>query len=221
MKTCTKCRVEKALTEFVKDKNRPNGRGSWCVSCHRPVRAASVAQWRAKNLKAYRASFFQKRREQFEQLKSAPCLDCGGRFPSFVMDFDHRDPALKEGSLALMAGTTVSWGKILREASKCDLVCVCCHRLRTHVRRGNGSAPRPGAALIEALKREKPCLDCGKVLEPWQMDFDHLVDKETCVAWMRGSSTQAILQEVAKCELVCANCHRVRTHKRHNLAEAS
>jgi hypothetical protein len=48
------------------------------------------------------------------------------------------------------------------------------------------------------------------------MDFDHLDSniKIDTIGNLRSCSRKRILAEVAKCELVCANCHRTRTHKR-------
>lgn len=48
------------------------------------------------------------------------------------------------------------------------------------------------------------------------MDFDHLGDKRFLIssAARRGISFDKIKQEIAKCEVVCANCHRNRTHMR-------
>jgi hypothetical protein len=71
-------------------------------------------------------------------------------------------------------------------------------------------------AFIDELK-SKPCSDCGNQYDPCAMDFDHINnDKEFDIALMitRKCSKQAILREVAKCELVCAVCHRIRTKKR-------
>ncbi len=50
------------------------------------------------------------------------------------------------------------------------------------------------------------------------MEFDHLGDKIMDIARMTnsGCSVERLLAEVAKCELVCANCHRVRTWNRTN-----
>lgn len=42
MKTCTKCHTEKSLDEFVKDKRRVDGRGSWCVPCNREYMQAFI-----------------------------------------------------------------------------------------------------------------------------------------------------------------------------------
>ena len=68
--------------------------------------------------------------------------------------------------------------------------------------------------FLKLLKDQQPCLDCG-VAYPWYvMDFDHVTDDKLYdVSIMIGNlnSKKKILQEIAKCELVCANCHRIRT----------
>lgn len=64
--------------------------------------------------------------------------------------------------------------------------------------------------MIE-LFRSRPCVDCGET-DPLVLEFDHLADKEFNVgAGMRERSWQALVDEIAKCDIVCANCHRVRT----------
>ena len=76
---------------------------------------------------------------------------------------------------------------------------------------------RPVRDIIAALKAE-PCADCGQRFPAVCMDFDH-VDPETKsfgIARAVGDdySLQRILDEIEKCELVCANCHRIRTASR-------
>lgn len=72
------------------------------------------------------------------------------------------------------------------------------------------------AAWFQEQKR-KPCTDCGEVFNPWQMDFDHLGEKTFDLAYMKTRvSRKRLLEEIAKCELVCANCHRQRTWERAN-----
>ena len=70
---------------------------------------------------------------------------------------------------------------------------------------------------IRELKKQ-PCVDCGNTYDPVCMDFDHLeeYDKSHGVSAMvsRSKAWPAIEAEIAKCELVCANCHRLRTKKR-------
>ena len=46
------------------------------------------------------------------------------------------------------------------------------------------------------------------------MDFDHLRDKKFNISNSMGMPEAALLAEIAKCEVVCSNCHRIRTEKR-------
>lgn len=65
--------------------------------------------------------------------------------------------------------------------------------------------------------KSAPCTDCMQVFPPCVMDFDHISDnKEWNVGKMANSkySFERIKAEIAKCELVCSNCHRIRTYKR-------
>ena len=67
---------------------------------------------------------------------------------------------------------------------------------------------------MDSLKRDKPCTDCGEHFPPYVMHWDHLPDhvKVDEVGSMVGSRRrEVILAEIAKCELVCANCHVMRT----------
>jgi hypothetical protein len=69
--------------------------------------------------------------------------------------------------------------------------------------------------LTNELKKG-PCVDCKGVFNPWQMDWDHVKEtKEFHVSrGTRKGSEKKLLEEIAKCDLVCANCHRQRTHDR-------
>jgi hypothetical protein len=65
-----------------------------------------------------------------------------------------------------------------------------------------------------SLKTGKPCTDCRVVYPYYVMDWDHLSDKKFQLSRIRYCSKERILAEIAKCELVCANCHRIRTWNR-------
>lgn len=70
--------------------------------------------------------------------------------------------------------------------------------------------------FINQLK-DKPCADCGKTYPPICMEFDHIgTDKRKDIAYLlnHGYPMEKIIEEVKKCELVCSNCHRIRTWKR-------
>jgi hypothetical protein len=64
-----------------------------------------------------------------------------------------------------------------------------------------------------------PCVDCGYTYDAICMDWDHVRGRKRYnVGAMRGMKKAIILREIAKCELVCANCHRVRTKQRKEIA---
>jgi L-lysine 2,3-aminomutase len=69
---------------------------------------------------------------------------------------------------------------------------------------------------VQELKLSNPCLDCHEYLHYSMMDFDHIGKKEASIARLlnKGYNFSRILKEIAKCELVCANCHRRRTWER-------
>ena len=70
--------------------------------------------------------------------------------------------------------------------------------------------------LVDSIRKLKdiPCTDC-KQNYPWYvMDFDHLRDKTFNIGHAFSRSKEKILEEIAKCEVVCSNCHRARTYKR-------
>lgn len=47
------------------------------------------------------------------------------------------------------------------------------------------------------------------------MDYDHVRgEKIKDISDMWAGDKDLILAEIAKCDLVCANCHRIRTHLR-------
>ena len=78
------------------------------------------------------------------------------------------------------------------------------------------------AAMREA--KQGPCVDCHHTFHPCQMDFDHVRGvKLACVSTLGGYSgaqrPARLVAEMAKCDLVCANCHRLRTFFRRQQAE--
>ena len=65
-----------------------------------------------------------------------------------------------------------------------------------------------------------PCVDCGES-DPVVLEFDHLGDKSFAIgAKLVQFAWQTILDEIEKCEVVCANCHRRRTAQRRGAVRA-
>jgi len=70
---------------------------------------------------------------------------------------------------------------------------------------------------MNALKEGVPCCDCGQLFPVWVMHWDHLpgYEKLGCISEMVGNRSRNItIAELNKCELVCANCHVLRTTMR-------
>jgi hypothetical protein len=80
----------------------------------------------------------KKKQEYIREARNVPCMDCGGIYPYYVMDFDHRDPSQKMGNISRMLGH--SWTKLKAEIAKCDIVCANCHRHRTYLQYTDQSA---------------------------------------------------------------------------------
>ncbi len=71
------------------------------------------------------------------------------------------------------------------------------------------------AELLAAL-RNVPCADCGGRFPKAAMDFDHrdpASKRYTVSRMLLRASTEDIRTEAAKCDVVCANCHRMRTYR--------
>lgn len=70
---------------------------------------------------------------------------------------------------------------------------------------------------VQELKEETPCADCKTYYPYYVMDFDHREGetKSFLVSKMVGNGgLERIQEEINKCDIVCSNCHRIRTHKR-------
>ena len=143
MKLCPKCDRTLPLTSFRYRNKALNKRQSYCRDC-------SNSYWRdwygrEENRKRQLAAVALRRRRIRDEnrrlvraLKDQPCADCGLRFPTEAMDFDHLEEKTAEISRMVYANGV----ETLRiEITRCEVVCANCHRIRTAKRR----ATREGA----------------------------------------------------------------------------
>ena len=104
--------------------------------------------------------------------------------------------------------------------------CKPCHReyLREHYKNNkkyyvDKAARRSAeqAKLLDEYKESRPCADCENFFPAICMDFDHVRgEKKFNVSERRSwGVSQSFKEELEKCELVCANCHRIRTKNRY------
>jgi len=75
--------------------------------------------------------------------------------------------------------------------------------------------------LVLKEAKNKSCMDCGVQYPYYVMDLDHRdpTQKTKAVSQMlRRCGLETLKKEIAKCDLVCANCHRIRTFNNRGIA---
>jgi len=144
--------------------------------------------------------------------RGSRCEDCGYGRTVWALEFHHRDPGTKEFSLGGFLG---SIERARREADKCFLVCANCHRIRHAQTKTNSGHPvvrfRQNIKLRAIAAAGGACRDCGFAGPVDALEFHHLDarSKEFGISVDGIPRSWARVQaELAKCVLLCANCHR-------------
>ena len=73
---------------------------------------------------------------------------------------------------------------------------------------------KPARRYVFEYLSTHPCVDCGN--SDWRvLEFDHVRgDKWKNVCDIMDRPLQVVIDEIAKCESVCANCHKIRSYTR-------
>jgi hypothetical protein len=207
-KRCTRCKEELPKTSFGPDHRLKDYLSIYCKAC-----TFKDQQPRKRKLHQY----LWEKREQ-----SNGCVDCGCKDPR-LLQFDHVRGSKKQAVTTLSSTRTID-----EELLKTDMRCVMCHRYKS-VKEG----PKPSStAVARHRNRERVrsvkfqiggCQNCGLKIEKDDefhhscFDFDHLdrsTKKEKVSNLMaRGASVATLDEEIAKCQLLCAACHWLKTGK--------
>lgn len=107
-KKCCKCKIIKSLDSFY-FKIKENRYNSWCKDC---VYSSQSKRWKDRKRKVV-------------ELFGGKCQECGYNKNLAAFHFHHLDPAIKEFSTIEML--RMSWEKLIKEMSKCILLCGNCH----------------------------------------------------------------------------------------------
>jgi hypothetical protein len=87
------------------------------------------------------------------------------------------------------------------------------HNKRSYLDRNTRAYQRHRELIRQAKSR--PCADCGVQYPYYIMDFDHRdgATKAFMLSDVSCATSKSLLREIAKCDVVCSNCHRERTHR--------
>lgn len=90
-------------------------------------------------------------------------------------------------------------------------ICKECEKIRISGRREDNQY------LVYGILSTSKCMDCGES-NPVVLEFDHRNPKEKLFNIGEGylKNKEVLLLEIEKCDIVCANCHRIRTAKTYN-----
>jgi hypothetical protein len=142
--------------------------------------------------------------------------------------FNHLDAAAKSANISEMVRVGTSVPRLKTEIAKCEVLCANCHQRYTITRRSahyktraSAGAPRwrqkanhRNAALVLEHLTSAACIDCA-IADPLVLQFDHRPGeiKVKDIGWFvsSGSRMGLLVDELAKCDVRCANCHRRRT----------
>lgn len=143
-KTCKQCRTRRILNyrapgTIAREKNREamkKWREENCDEAYWKERYANLSKERRSAVVEASKKSRARNRLYVQEAKRGPCVDCGKTFDPDCMDFDHiASRGEKLFNVGNLGGSACSIELIKTEILKCDLVCACCHRLRTKQRR--------------------------------------------------------------------------------------
>lgn len=168
-----------------------------------------------RNAKTYR---YQKRHRRelkaiIIEVLGGRCEDCDYHGCSAALDPHHADPRTKEFSLSAFGG---SMTRLRSELAKCVLLCANCHRQRHAAEDVNAK----GGPVVEFRRRLKAravaymgdaCSGCGRAGHQAIFEFHHRDPSEKEFGITSDGIPhrwEKVVAELAKCVMLCANCHR-------------
>jgi hypothetical protein len=227
--TCEACGATFAAKQMIDGKLRSLYRRRFCLTCS-PFGAHNTSRMppgsldpaalvehrrRRRNAKTYR--YQKKRRRTVKQRlvdeAGGKCVRCGYAASLGALEFHHRDGVQKDFAISAFHG---AWTRLAAEAAKCDLLCANCHRIE----HAEVDALISVGAVVKFRRELKAravafmggdCDGCGRTGPAAIFDFHHrdATQKDFGVGqdgiprrW------EKVVAELAKCVMLCANCHR-------------
>lgn len=224
---CREAMAEKRKLPEERRKTRLRNKRRWANPSYR----AKSLKASATRRKSKASSDLKRARARLQRIvddwKRQGCVDCGYT-DIRAIDPDHRSADEKVNHLSRLVTLCASVARIEAELAKCDPRCARCHRLRTHAQRPSAwrAAERLPPSWRQRLKLQDfndrlklalGCADCGWAGWARGLDWDHVRGiKEHSIAKLINDRwpIEVLMRETSKCDVVCANCHRIRTAER-------
>lgn len=91
--------------------------------------------------------------------------------------------------------------------NRCKL---CCNIYNKKHQKERGRKQRKKIVALRNSLKQKPCADCGVQYPSYIMQFHHLDPSKKYKELSHIDSVKALMREVEKCIVLCANCHAIR-----------
>jgi hypothetical protein len=203
-KLCRRCNTIKDITAFKKYKKRISLK---CIQClEKQEKIFQINDSRSNYTKKLREYYISKKKEL------GPCIDCG--IKDFrVLTFDHVI-GIKKGNVCKSG----SINSMNIEIEKCVIRCTICHAKKDIKYKTTNRIILRNREYVNNVKSEiGGCEKCGWFEDSMYqcLEFDHInrEDKLMNISEMclRRFSLGKIQKEIEKCQLLCGNCHKIKT----------
>ena len=154
------------------------------------------------------------RKSELIKMLGGRCSDCGYVGPDIAFELHHLDMSAKEFGLAEFGGSAA---RFFEEAKKCVLLCANCHRVRHANQRLTERASSPVVAhrrrrkMMAVAYMGGACCTCGRSGPPALFEFHHRDPASKQFGISQDGNTRSwtrVIEELAKCVMLCVNCHR-------------
>lgn len=91
------------------------------------------------------------------------------------------------------------------------------HRRKDIYKKSRAKSKQANVAIIDEFKLSNGCKVCGYDTDPVALDLHHRSDDKILnVSTMaaRHYRQQVVVEEMSKCDVLCANCHRILHHSK-------
>ncbi len=224
VKMCTGCKNELPFCEFYVDKAMADGLNNYCKKCTSDAHSQQYSKFKAL-------------RTSLKEHRVCPRPGCGwtGDVSGFV--FAHRDRSTKRRNS--VTGCTQNPSKVQtiakleQDSSLCEVICANCHNHETQLENQKLNSTAPNAVrqreayaaateFVNAEKRRRgECLRCKLPVSGRYcfsvFEFDHRPGEKKIDGvgrLLRYATFPVLTEEMAKCDLLCARCHRIVTAER-------